>query len=159
MLVQVHNWLKTPSFFSSNSLYSYINPNTQLALKRYDNFSHVYMSNDAIQTAKLHDEFKIVQIVYDKLCWTFQWLSVLDVFSKLEVGKATPSFLKPEHILYGSPRLAQPIHLLFIAMIKHSYVLYKFMDLQLVSSNFSKNSGSSWCHLFYPGIKCLMPHH
>ena len=55
------------------------------------------------------------------------WYDMLDVMSKLKAGKATASFVKPEHILYGSPKLAFHLHLLFNAMIQHSYVPTDFL--------------------------------
>ena len=53
---------------------------------------------------------------------------MLDVMSKLKTGKASASFVKAEHILYGSPRLAYHLHILFNAMIQHSYVPYEFLN-------------------------------
>ena len=98
-----------------------------------DNLSHAYRSNDATQTAKLCDEFKIVYDKYhaehfnDSISFLYlSWSEMIDIFSKLEVG-TTASFLKPEHILYGSPRLARHIHILSNAMTQHSYVPHKFM--------------------------------
>ena len=46
----------------------------------------------------------------------------------LKTGKASASFVKAEHILYGSPRLAYHLHILFNAMIQHSYVPYEFLN-------------------------------
>ena len=56
------------------------------------------------------------------------WSEMLNVFTKLEPGKATASFVKPEHISYGSPKLAWHIHLLFNAMIQHCYVPCDFLN-------------------------------
>ena len=47
---------------------------------------------------------------------------------KLKMGKAIASFIKPEHILYGSPKLAWHLHLLFNGMILHSYVPTDFLN-------------------------------
>ena len=55
------------------------------------------------------------------------WSDMLDVMSQLKAGKATCSFVKPEHILYGSPKLIWHLHLLFNAMIMHSYVPSEFL--------------------------------
>ena len=52
---------------------------------------------------------------------------MIDVLSTLETGKSTASFLKAEHLLYGSPKLAYHIHILFNAMIQHCYVPYEFL--------------------------------
>ena len=53
---------------------------------------------------------------------------MLTVMSKLKIGKASASFVKAEHILYGSPKLAWHLHLLFNAMIQHSYVPQEFLN-------------------------------
>ena len=55
------------------------------------------------------------------------WPEMLDVMSHLKAGKATGSFVKPEHVLYGSPKLVWHLHLLFNAMIMHSYVPSDFL--------------------------------
>ena len=52
---------------------------------------------------------------------------MLDVISKLKTGKASASFLKAEHLLYGPPQLVCHIHLLFNAMIQHCYVPCEFL--------------------------------
>ena len=44
---------------------------------------------------------------------------MLTFVSKLKTGKATASFVKPEHILYGSPKSIAHLHLLFNAMLQH----------------------------------------
>ena len=56
------------------------------------------------------------------------WNDVLDVLSKLKAGKSSASFIKAEHIMYGSPKLAGHLHLLFNAMIQHSYVPFEFLN-------------------------------
>ena len=53
---------------------------------------------------------------------------MLDVMSKLKAGKATGTFIKPEHILYGSPKLVQHLHILFHAMLIHGYVPSEFLN-------------------------------
>ena len=53
---------------------------------------------------------------------------MLTFVSKLKTGKATASFVKPEHILYGSPKSIAHLHLLFNAMLQHSSVPYEFLN-------------------------------
>ena len=99
------------------------------------NYSRVYESTDKVQSAKLDEQFRLL---YDKYhsehandsinSLYLSWSEILDMFSKLESGKATSSFVKPEHILYGSPRFARHIHILFNAMIQHSYVPHEFLN-------------------------------
>ena len=98
------------------------------------NFSRIYESSDKSQSAKLNEQFRDMFNEYhvkhanDSINSLYlSWPEMIDVLSKLEPGKATASFLKPEHILYGSPKLARHIHLLFNAMIQHSYVPQDFL--------------------------------
>ena len=53
---------------------------------------------------------------------------MLVVMSKLKLGKSSASFVKAEHLIYGSPKLAWHLHLLFNAMIQHSYVPVEFLS-------------------------------
>ena len=98
-------------------------------------FNDIYKSCDTTQSAKLLSEFREC---YNK-CSTehasdnindlyLSWNDMLDVMSKLKTGKASASFVKAEHILYGSPKLAFHLHLLFNSMIQHSYVPYEFLN-------------------------------
>ena len=48
--------------------------------------------------------------------------------SKLKTGKSSATFIKSEHILYGTPKLAWHLHLLFNSMIQHSYVPHEFLN-------------------------------
>ena len=98
------------------------------------NFSRVYESNDATRSSILHDEFNVLydkyyaEHIHDSINSLYlSWSEMMDVLSNLEVGKATASFLKAEHVLYGSPKLARHIHLLFNAMIQHCYVPQEFL--------------------------------
>ena len=56
--------------------------------------------------------------------------NVVSIFivSRLKTGKATASFVKPEHIIYGSPKLIVHLHLLFNAILQHSYVPNEFLN-------------------------------
>ena len=55
------------------------------------------------------------------------WDNMETIMSKLEPGKASGSFIKAEHVLYGSPQLTIHLHLLFNAMLQHSYVPTEFL--------------------------------
>ena len=46
----------------------------------------------------------------------------------MKKGKATGSFVKPEHVLQGSPLLALHLHLLFNGLIQHEYVPHEFLS-------------------------------
>ena len=98
------------------------------------NYKAVYESNDATQAKVLSDELSHVYKEYccqhandSVLPFLLSWSEMLSVMSKLQAGKATATFIKPEHILYGSPKLAWHLHLLFNAMIMHSYVPHDFL--------------------------------
>ena len=98
------------------------------------NFSSIFKSTNNEQSKKLRDKFKSLYDTYysqhsgDSIHSLYlSWSEMLDVLSKLQSGKATASFLKAEHILYGSPQLSRHIHILFNAMIQHSYVPLEFL--------------------------------
>ena len=56
------------------------------------------------------------------------WNEMLSLMSKLKTGRSSASFIKAEHILYGSPKLAWYLHLLFNAMIQHCFVPHEFLN-------------------------------
>ena len=99
-----------------------------------DMYKAVYESCNKDASNALHALF---QSDYHKYCHErsgdsishllVSWQDMLDVMSKLKPGKATCSFLKPEHILFGSPKLVCHLHVLFNAMIQHSYVPHEFL--------------------------------
>ena len=47
---------------------------------------------------------------------------MVEMISKLCTGKSYAGFVRAEHILHGSPKLAVHLHILFNAMLQHSYV-------------------------------------
>ena len=53
---------------------------------------------------------------------------MVNLLSNLKTVNATASFLKAEHILLGSPKPSIHLHLLFNAMIQHSYVTCEFLQ-------------------------------
>ena len=50
-----------------------------------------------------------------------------DLILTLETGKATSTFIKAEHILYGCPELLHYLHLLFNFLQSHSYLPNDFL--------------------------------
>ena len=99
------------------------------------NFKNVYDSRNVTQSEKLLSEFNTLYNSYSQLHFNdsirpyfFSWSDMLNIVSKLKTGKATASFVKPEHILYGSPKLIVHLHLLFNAMLQHSYVPNEFLN-------------------------------
>ena len=55
------------------------------------------------------------------------WDDMITISGKLKEGKSTNSFITAEHILYGSPKLAVHLHILFNSFLQHSFVLIDFL--------------------------------
>ena len=55
------------------------------------------------------------------------WDDMTSVVGKLKAGKSYNSFIKAEHLLYGSPKLYIHLHLLFNAFLQHGYVPSQFL--------------------------------
>ena len=98
-------------------------------------FNSIYSSHDSTQSSKLLSDFHSLYEKYsiehkdDNINHLYlTWPQMLDVMSKLKLGKSSASFVKAEHIIYGSPKLAWHLHLLFNAMVQHSYVPYEFLN-------------------------------
>ena len=47
---------------------------------------------------------------------------MINMVSKLRTGKSYTGFIRAEHILNGSPKLIVHLHMLFNAMLQHSFV-------------------------------------
>ena len=99
-----------------------------------DSFRDVYETRDTERATLLGTKFRSMYRSYadahadDSLESVYlSWRDMLDVMSKLKTGKASASFLKAEHLLYGPPQLVHHIHLLFNAMIQHCYVPCEFL--------------------------------
>ena len=56
------------------------------------------------------------------------WSEFLVCISKTKTGKATGSFVKPQHLLHGSPLLSLHLHLLYNGLIQHEYVPQDFLN-------------------------------
>ena len=100
-----------------------------------DTYKSVYSSNDINQSHALTSQFQSAYDTYhsehryDSIQpLLLSWSDMLDVLSNLKTGKSSASFVKAEHILYGSPKLAFHLHLLFNGMIIHSYVPTDFLN-------------------------------
>ena len=81
---------------------------------------------------------------------------MVNLLSNLKTGKATASFLKAEHILLGLPKLSIHLHLLFNAMIQHSYITCEF--LQGVNTPLVKDAEGDHCNPDnYRGLTLSVP--
>ena len=105
-----------------------------IARKFADNFNDVYQSIDSQAESILNDRFTSAYSVYnlehanDDLNPHFiSWSEFLNCIVKIKTGKATGSFVKPQHVLHGSPLLSLHIHLLFNSLIQHGYVPHNFL--------------------------------
>ena len=97
---------------------------------RFSNvFSNIYRSNDVSSHDSLKREFESLFPAYyaehihdDMSQFLFTWSDMTDMISKLCTGKSYAGFIRAEHILHGSPKLTVHLHILFNAMLQHSYV-------------------------------------
>ena len=94
-----------------------------------DVFSDIFKRNDASSHDKLKKEFESIFPAYfdshirdDISQFFFTWQDMIDMLSKLKAGKSYSGLIKAEHILHGSPKLAIHLHILFNAMLQHSYI-------------------------------------
>ena len=121
---------KRPDVYVNN-----LRNNVDIANCFANSFENIYTTRDEFQSQVLHDKFLQMYSGYcnehasDSLSPYFlTWHEMINVMSTLKTGKATSTFLKAEHILLGSPKLAVHIHLLFNAMIQHAYVPCEFLN-------------------------------
>ena len=92
-------------------------------------FSDIYSKNDANAHGSLKTKFHAVFPDYfnahinDSIApYYFTWDDMIDMSSKLKLGKSYVGLVKAEHVLYGSPKLMIHLQILFNAMLQHSYV-------------------------------------
>ena len=50
------------------------------------------------------------------------WCDMTEMVAKLRTGKSYAGFIRAKHILHGSPKLTVHLHILFNAMLQHTYV-------------------------------------
>ena len=120
---------------NQNSYIDGLSDNAQIADCFAKGFNEIYTTTDASQSSKLFNEFQELYATYssqhvnDTIDHMYlSWNDMLTVMSKLKTGKSSATFVKAEHILYGSPKLAWHLHLLFNAMIQHCYVPHEFLN-------------------------------
>ena len=100
-----------------------------------ESFKNVYNCTNPTQASYLKDRFSelysgyVSDHLHDDLDqYYLKWPDMITVLSKLKTGKATATFIKAEHILLGSPKLATHLHILFNAMLQHAYVPVEFLN-------------------------------
>ena len=92
-------------------------------------FSDIFNKNDSHAHESLKSQFHSVFPAYFEAHINdsiqhhfFTWNDMIDMASKLKPGKSYVGFVKAEHILHGSPKLMIHLHVLFNAMLQHSYI-------------------------------------
>ena len=103
--------------------------NESVANRFSEFFSDVYKKNDAPSHTNLRHEFERIFPAYlslhahdDISQYYFTWRDMLEMLSKLQSGKSYAGFIRAEHILHGSPKLALHLHMLFNSMLQHSFI-------------------------------------
>ena len=97
-------------------------------------FSAVFQCANEEAESALQSKFQVLHASYVKdheadilyphfISWSEFLTCISDI--SMSMGKATGGFVKPYHILHGSPLLALHLHLLFNSFIQHSYVKEK----------------------------------
>ena len=94
----------------------------------------IYDDANSDQAGLLSSKFELLYHNYfgthkndDLSPFFLSWDDMITIMSKLEPGKSTASFIKADHILNGCPQLTIHLHLLFNAIILHSYVPSDFL--------------------------------
>ena len=107
---------------------------------KYDNIASCFLNSyssvykDSPANDVLHEKFEHEYKKYfeahaqDSLTpYLFSWSDMLDAVFSLKVGKAASTFVKAEHVFLGSPELLCYSHLLFNALLSHSYLPFDFL--------------------------------
>ena len=79
------------------------------------------------------------------------WDDMITITGKLKLGKRTNSDITAEHLLYGSPKLAVHLHLLFNAFLLHGFVPTSFLK-GTISPTVKNSSGNLNSSDNYRGI-------
>ena len=138
--------------------------NTDIANEFATNFGKIYNEANSDQAKHLSEKFNSIFLDYcnkhnnDELSPDYlSWDNMVAVMAKLQPGKASGSVIKAEHILHGCPQLTIHLHLLFNAMIQHSYVPSDFLrgvitpipkDAEGDSSSLDNYRGITLSHIF-----------
>ena len=116
----------------------------------------VYSNSPA--NGKLKNDFQLrFQRYFSDHCndnlrpWLFSSSELLDAIFSLKTGKATGTFLKAEHLFHSSPELLCHLHLVFNALLSHSYLPNEFL-YGTVSHIIKDSNGDSTDSSNYRGI-------
>ena len=99
-----------------------------------DTYSKVYSETDVVRSNELsrrfHDAFNSYYGIQkdDPLDdHYFSWADMLTALGKMKLGKASGGFVKSQHIIFGSPKLAVHLNILYNGLLQHNYVPYDFL--------------------------------
>ena len=99
-----------------------------------DHFRAVYSNNSTPEHESLKSEFCQRFSEYYRghiddpiSCLYISWSEMVDILGKLKIGKSSSGDIRPEHIFYGSEKLAFHLQLLFNGMIQHGVVVTDFL--------------------------------
>ena len=94
----------------------------------------MYNSNEPNAAFSLKNRFDMLYRNYhndhindDVRSYYLSWNDMIDIVAKLKPGKSFAEFVTAEHVLYSCPELIIHLHLLFNALIQHSYVPCDFL--------------------------------
>ena len=94
-----------------------------------DVFSGIYENRDIDSHDSLRSDFYSCfneyynEHLFDHIGhYYFSWNDMVDMISHLKSGKSYVGFIRAEHILKGSPKLLTHLHILFNAMLQHSFI-------------------------------------
>ena len=97
-------------------------------------FESVYGGSDTDEHLKLKNEFTNSFSSYfsdhindDIMSSYLTWSDMIELASKVKIGKATAGLVKPQHFIHGGPRLLQHFQILFNGMLQHGSVPTSFL--------------------------------
>ena len=98
-------------------------------------FESVYSGSENEVFSDLKDKFKMEYAGYyadhindDISPFYVTWIDMLDIATKIKIGKASLGVLRPEHFLFGAPKLLRHLQILYNGMLQHSFVPTDFIN-------------------------------
>ena len=121
-------------------------------------FESVYGGNDTPEHVALKNDFDdefsfyFSHHVNDDIMSTYlSWSDMIEIASKIKIGKATAGIVKPQHFINGGPRLLQHFQILFNSMLQHGFVPTEFLK-GTISPIVKDNQGDTSDTSNYRGI-------
>ena len=141
-------------------------------------FQQIYGDNESEAHHKLRRQFEarfphyLSEKRHDSISpFLLTWDDMISISGKLKVGKSFNSFVKAEHILYGSTKLMVHLHLIFNGFLQHGFVPSHFLTGTITpivkNSNGDVNSvdnyrgitlSSIFSHLFENALRLKFGH-